>query len=46
MKGGRIVAEGSPAETLNPEIMEEVYGVRARVEKDSHGFNVHIESAI
>jgi len=46
MKGGRIVAEGSPAETLNSKIMEEVYGVRARVEKDSHGLNVRIESAV
>ncbi len=46
MKEGRIVAEGSPAETLNSKIMEDVYGVRARVEKDSHGFNVRVESAV
>ena len=46
MKGGRIVAEGSPADTLNAKIMEEVYGVRACVEQDSHGFNVRIESAV
>ncbi len=46
MKEGRIVAEGSPVETLNSKIMEDVYGVRARVEKDSHGFNVRVESAV
>jgi iron complex transport system ATP-binding protein len=46
MKNGRIIAEGSPADTLNAKIMAEVYGVRAHVEKDSHGFNVRIESAV
>ncbi len=46
MREGCIVAEGTPEETLNAKIMEDVYGVRARVERDSHGFNVRIESAI
>ena len=46
MRDGRIVAQGSPDETLNAEIMEDVYDVRARVDKDDNGFNVRIESAV
>lgn len=46
MRNGRIVAEGSPDETLNARIMEDVYGVRAHVDKDDNGFNVRIESAV
>jgi len=45
MKRGKIVAQGSPQETLNAEIMQDVYGVRARVESDDHGFVVRIEGA-
>ncbi len=32
MKGGRIVADGTPAETLTPERLSEVYQVTARLE--------------
>ncbi len=32
MKAGRILADGSPRETLTPERLRTVYGVRARVE--------------
>ena len=35
MKDGEIVADGSAAETLVPERMETVFGVRARIESDS-----------
>ena len=34
MKGGRIVADGPPATTLNAARLEEIYGVRGRVEGD------------
>ena len=42
MRGGRIVADGMPAETLSAERLAEVYGVRAGVE----GLNVQIEGAL
>jgi iron complex transport system ATP-binding protein len=45
MKNGRIVAEGSPQETLNSRTMEDVYGVRAHVGNDGHGFDIRIEAA-
>ena len=44
MKNGRIIAEGSPKETLNSEIMQEVYGVRAHVGIDEHGFDIRVEA--
>ncbi len=34
MKDGEIVADGTVPETLDPERMESVFGVRARVERD------------
>ena len=43
MKSGRIFAEGTPAETLTSQMMEDVYGVRAHVGNDEHGFDVRIE---
>ncbi|MBT5861448.1 MAG: ABC transporter ATP-binding protein [Gammaproteobacteria bacterium] len=43
MKNGRIFAEGTPAETLTSQMMEDVYGVRAHVGNDEHGFDVRIE---
>ena len=42
MKDGKIVADGSAAETLAPERMESVFGVRARVE----GERVAIEGPV
>ena len=45
MKDGRIVAEGSPQETLTARTMEDVYGVRAHVGNDGHGFDIRIEAA-
>ena len=46
MRDGRILAEGSPDDTLTPRIMEDVYGVRARIDKGESGFNVQIDSAV
>ncbi|WP_235734433.1 ABC transporter ATP-binding protein [Nocardioides alcanivorans] len=37
---GRVVATGPPAEVLTPELIEEVYGVRARVVRDEDGLHV------
>lgn len=42
MKDGEIIADGSPEETLTPQRMQDIYGVRARIE----GANVVIEGAI
>ena len=42
MKDGEIVADGSAAETLAPERMASVFGVRARVE----GERVAIEGPV
>jgi len=46
MKDGRIIAEGTPAETLNATIMQDVYGVRAHVGVDEHGFDIRVEAAM
>jgi len=46
MKNGRIIAEGSPAETLNAKIMQDVYGVRAHVGFDEHGIDIRVEAAM
>ena len=46
MKDGSIIAEGSPAETLNSKIMQDVYGVRAHVGFDEHGFDIRVEAAM
>lgn len=40
MRDGRIVASGTPAETLSSQIMADVYGVHAHVSKDDKGFDV------
>lgn len=45
MQGGRIVATGSPAETLSSELLHDVYGVRAHVAQDTHGFDIRIQTA-
>ena len=45
MREGRVVAEGSPQKTLSAELMYDVYGVRAHVAHDEHGFDVRIDSA-
>ncbi len=42
MRGGRVVADGTPAETLSAERLAEVYGVRASVE----GLRVQIEGSL
>ena len=46
MRGGRIVAEGPPKETLDSRIMADVYGVRADVRKGEDGIDVRIEGAL
>jgi len=43
MSGGKIVAAGSPRETLSAQIMHDVYGVRARIESDDQGFGIRVE---
>jgi len=45
MKDGRIVAEGTVQETLNAEIMENVYGVQAHISSDTRGYDIRIEAA-
>jgi iron complex transport system ATP-binding protein len=45
MKNGRIIAEGSPQDTLNSKIMQDVYGVRAHVGFDEHGIDIRVEAA-
>ena len=42
MKSGRIIADGTPAATLSPARLEEIYGVRGRVE----GTRVEIEGPL
>lgn len=42
MSGGEIVAEGAPVETITPERLAAVYGVKARVD----GMKVDIEGAL
>lgn len=42
IKQGRIIADGPPRETLTPQRLAEIYGVRARVD----GRNVQIEGAV
>ncbi len=42
LKSGRIVADGSPADTLSVQRLAEIYGVKARVE----GLRVEIEGAL
>jgi iron complex transport system ATP-binding protein len=41
MKEGRIVADGSPAETLTADRLKDIYGVTARID----GAHIHIEGA-
>lgn len=42
MKEGRVVADGAPAETLTPDILEAVFGFRMRVEmKDGKPLVLH-----
>jgi iron complex transport system ATP-binding protein len=37
LSGGRIVASGAPATVLRPDLLREVYGVEARLERCSRG---------
>jgi iron complex transport system ATP-binding protein len=46
MHEGRIVADGSPAETLTEQRLRDVYGVQARVLVDANGLDVRIEGAL
>jgi len=46
MKNGRIIADGSPKESLNSKIMQDVYGVHAHVGIDEHGFDIRVEAAV
>lgn len=42
MKDGRILADGSPTDTLTPEMIAEVYGIDAQVSKDEIGFDIRV----
>ena len=46
MRDGHIIATGTPAETLTPNILADVYGVRANITRDEHGFEVRILSIL
>lgn len=44
MKEGQIVADGSPADTLTPERLSDVFGIEARVDRTAQGaVKLHIE---
>lgn len=45
MKNGKIVADGSPRDTLTAKLMNDVYGVKAHVNFDTHGPDVRIEGS-
>lgn len=45
MRQGRVVAAGSPAETLSSELIRDIYGVDAHVARDEHGFDIRIVAA-
>jgi iron complex transport system ATP-binding protein len=45
MKHGKIVASGSPRDTLSGELMQDVYGVQATVNFDDHGIDLRIQGA-
>jgi len=46
MTDGRIVADGSPLETLTEKRLEEVYGVRARVHSNQNDLDVRFDGAL
>ena len=46
MTDGRIVADGTPLETLTEKRLEEVYGVRARVRSKENDLDVRIDGAL
>lgn len=46
MSDGKIVADGSPEETLTEDRLREIYQVTARVRADGNGFDVRIDSAL
>lgn len=43
LKDGRIVVEGTPKDTVTAQTMETVYGVRAHVDRDEHGFDIRMK---
>ena len=43
MKGGRVVAAGTPEEVLTEELLREVFNVRAHVEPSAHHGKPHIQ---
>ncbi len=46
MREGHIVETGTPEETLSAKTMADVYGVKAHVSHDQHGFDVRIEASM
>jgi iron complex transport system ATP-binding protein len=46
MRDGKIIASGTPAETLGNELISDVYGVRAHVARDDNGFDIRIEAPL
>lgn len=46
MNGGRIVANGSPAETCTEQQLRDVYGVNATVRSDAQGLDIRIINSI
>ena len=45
MSCGKIVATGSPRDTVTADLMQQVYGVRAHVEFDKHGPDIRIKGS-
>ncbi|MBV7257782.1 ABC transporter ATP-binding protein [Pacificimonas sp. WHA3] len=45
MQGGRIVADGSPADTMTAARLRDVFGVSAEVRQTAHGLQVDIHGA-
>ncbi len=42
MSSGKILADGSPRDTVSADLMQQVYGVRAHIEFDEHGPDIRI----
>lgn len=45
MSCGKIIADGSPRDTVSADLMQQVYGVRAHVEFDEHGPDIRIKGS-
>lgn len=47
LANGKVMAEGTPGEAITPEVLAQIYHVRARVERCSQGsFNVLVDDVI